>query len=133
MVYVYPGIKPELLKKLSDYDGIVLVGTGLGHVPTNPFGDAHAKSLLPVIKDLINSNIPVVMSSQALYGRLNMNVYTTGRLLADAGVIGDGCDWLPEVAYIKLAWVLGHTKDMKKIREEMLTNIVGELSDRSFI
>ncbi len=133
MIYFYPGMKPEFLKKLRDYDGIVIIGTGLGHVATNPFNDKNSKSLLPEIKSFTDSNIPVVMAPQTIYGRLDMKVYTAGRLLSDAGVIGDGCDWLPEVAYVKLAWVLGHTKNMKKIREEMLTNMVGELSERSVL
>ena len=133
IVYFYPGMKPTFLKKLHDYDGIVLVGTGMGHVATNPFNDKNAESLLPAIKDLIASGIPVVMAPQTIYGRLDMKVYTAGRLLTDAGVIGDGCDWLPEVAYAKLSWILGHTKNMKKVREELLTNMVGELSERSLM
>jgi glutamyl-tRNA(Gln) amidotransferase subunit D len=60
-----------------------------------------------------------------------MNVYTGGRLLMEAGVMGDGCDWLPEVALVKLMWVLGHTKKMDEVRKMMLTNIAGELSARS--
>ncbi len=131
MVYLHPNIKPKLIESLSDYDGVVLVGTGLGHAPTNPFGDKHAKPVLPAIKRLTNSGIPVVMSSQTINGRLCMRVYAAGRLLMDAGVIGDETDWTPEAAYTKLCWVLGQTKDMKKIRELMMTNLAGEISERS--
>jgi glutamyl-tRNA(Gln) amidotransferase subunit D len=49
----------------------------------------------------------------------------------DAGVIGDGADWTPETAYVKLCWVLGQTKDMKKVREMMMTDYAGEISMRS--
>ena len=35
LIYVHPGIKPELIGKLNDYDGVVFAGTGLGQVPTN--------------------------------------------------------------------------------------------------
>lgn len=131
MVYVYPGIQPKFLKHLSKYDGVVLVATGLGHIPTNPFEDKHVHSLLPEIKNLISSHVPVVLAPQTLYGRLNLNVYSAGRLLKAAGVIGDGCDWLPETAYCKLAWVLGQTKNMKKVKDLMETNLVGEISSRS--
>jgi glutamyl-tRNA(Gln) amidotransferase subunit D len=85
---------------------------------------------LPAIKNLIGSGIPVVIAPQTIFGRLNLNVYSAGRLLDEAGVIGDGCDWTPETALVKLMWVLGHTKDMKKIKEMMLTNYAGELSKR---
>ena len=131
MVYVHPNINPKMIESLSDYDGVVLVGTGLGHAPTNPFGDKHTKSILPAIKRLGDSGIPVVMSSQTISGRLCMRVYTTGRLLMEAGVIGDEMDWTPETAYAKLCWVLGQTKDMKKVKEMMVKNIAGEISERS--
>jgi glutamyl-tRNA(Gln) amidotransferase subunit D len=137
LVYAYPGLKAELIAKLDSYDGIVLVGTGLGHVSTNPFGDNTVKSVLKPVSELIASGIPVVMSSQCISGRVCMRVYSTGRLLMDAGVIGDGADWTPEAAYTKLCWVLGQTgarsSNMKKIEELMMTNIAGEISEHSVL
>jgi len=131
LVYVHPNIKPSLISKLSDYDGVVLIGTGLGHVPTNAFGDKTVRSIYEPVKGLIESGIPVVMSSQCINGRICMRVYTNGRLLMDAGVIGDDADWTPETAYAKLCYALGQTKDMKKVQEIMMTNITGEISPRS--
>ncbi|MBI5227376.1 Glu-tRNA(Gln) amidotransferase subunit GatD [Candidatus Micrarchaeota archaeon] len=131
MAYFHPGMQPGFFKHLSAYDGAVVIATGMGHVATNPFGEKHSKSLLEPIKELISSNIPVVFAPQTLSGRLNLNVYSAGRLLKEAGVIGDGCDYLPETAFAKLSWVLGQTKDMKKIKELMEKNLVGEISSRS--
>ncbi len=131
MIYTHPNIKPKLIESLSSYDGVVLIGTGLGHVPTNPSDDKTVRPILPAIKRLTDSGIPVVMSSQTISGRLCMRVYSGGRMLMDAGVIGDGADWTPEAAYTKLCWVLGQTKDMKKVRKLMMTNIAGEISSRS--
>ena len=133
MVYIHPGIKPRMFSALSEYDGIVLVGTGLGHVSTNPFNDKLSVPVIKEIRELIDSGIPVVMSSQTIYGRLNLNVYTAGRQLKEAGVIGHLCDWTPETAYAKLCWVLGHTKDMETVKREMETNMVGEISERSIV
>jgi len=130
MIYVHPGIKPSLISKFNDYDGVVLMGTGLGHVPSNPFNDKLALPIFNEIKELIDSNIPVVMSSQTIYGRLNMNVYTVGRMLKEVGVIGHLCDWTPETAYVKLSWVLGQTNKMKEVTEMMHTNYCGEFSER---
>ncbi len=131
MMYIHPNIKPKLISSLSDYDGVVLIGTGLGHVPTNPFGDKYSKSLIKELEELIKSGIPVVMSPQTIYGRLNLNIYTAGRLIGDIGVIGNGADWTPETAFVKLSWVLGHEKNPKKVAQEMMNNIVGEISERS--
>jgi len=134
LIYTYPGIKPEFIDSLSKFfEGIVIAGTGLGHVPTTPFSDKLTRSVLPSLKNLINSGIPVVMAPQTIFGRLDMNIYTSGRLLNEIGVIGNQCDWLPETALVKLMWTLGHTKDMKKIREMMLTNVAGEIGNRTVI
>ncbi len=132
LIYAYPGMKPELIEGLKKhYDGVVVAGTGIGHVPVNPYNDKLAKSVLPAIKSLIDSNIPVVLAPQTIFGRINMNIYTAGRMIEEAGVIGHLCDWLPEVALVKLMVALGRTRDMKKVREFMLTNVAGEISERT--
>ncbi len=133
MIYIHPGIKPELIDSLSSYDGVVLVGTGLGHAPTNPDKHPSANSILENLNQLTSSGIPVVMSSQTIEGRLNLNVYSAGRLLSEAGVIGSMMDWTPETAFIKLSWILGHEKRIDNVKEEMLTSLEGEITRRSAI
>jgi len=118
MVYVYPGMQP---KDIPSKKGIVLVGTGLGHV---------SKPLYSKIKKLIENGSTIVMASQCIYGRINMNVYATGRDLLKLGVV-PGEDMLPETAYVKLMWVLAHAKNQEEIRKLMLTNIAGEISERT--
>ena len=67
------------------------------------------------------------MTTQCLNGRVGLRVYDKGRDLLAAGVI-PGEDMLPEVALVKLMWVLGHTKDPDEIRELMMTNLAGEIN-----
>lgn len=118
MVFSRPGLKPE---DLPAKKGIVLIGTGLGHIP---------QKIIPNIKELGKKGAVIVMSSQCLFGRINMRVYSTGRDLIKAGVIS--CeDMLPETAYVKLMWALGHGKNRKEIERIMTTNIAGEISDRT--
>ena len=132
LIQIHPGIKSGFVESLSNfYDGVVIMVTGIGDIPANPFKDKFAKSILPGLKSLIDSGVPVVAAPQTLFGRLNMNIYTTGRLLSNLGVIGNYCDWVPETALVKLMWVLGHTKDMDKVKEMMLTDYAGEVSKRS--
>ncbi len=131
MILVHPNIRPELISSLDKYDGVLLVGTGLGHVPTDAFGDKTVHGIYKPIKSLIDSGIPVAMSSQCIDGRVCMRVYTNGRLLRDAGVIGDGADWTPEAAYVKLCWALGQSKKMGDVRRLMEQDIAGEISGRS--
>ena len=118
MVYSRPGLKPEDMPSKS---GIVLIGTGLGHVPNK---------LIPKIKQLIKDGAVVVMTSQCIFGRVNMRVYSTGRDLIEAGVIS-GEDMLPETAYVKLMWALAHGKDKEDVKKIMLTDIAGEMSKRT--
>ncbi len=119
LVYYHPNLKPE---DIPDKKGIVLAGTGLGHVSTK---------VIPRIKSMIEENGSVfLMTSQCFFGRVNMNVYSTGRDLIKAGVIP--CeDMLPETAYVKLMWALGHTKNKEKIETLIGENIAGEISNRS--
>jgi glutamyl-tRNA(Gln) amidotransferase subunit D len=118
IVYSYPGLKPE---DIPDKKGIVFVGTGLGHAPEKVF---------PRIKQLIKDGTAIVMTSQCIFGRINMRVYSAGRDLIKAGVIS-GEDMLPETAYVKLMWVLAHEKNRDEIEKLMTTNIAGEISERT--
>lgn len=123
LIKSFPGISNEIIDYHIDkgYKGLLIEGTGLGHVPdymVKSFERAH------------DENIPVVMTSQCLYGTVNMNVYSTGRLLQDVGVIS-GMDMTPETAYVKLAWALGQSDDLDKVKEIIQTNIAGELNESS--
>ncbi|MCZ7357088.1 MAG: Glu-tRNA(Gln) amidotransferase subunit GatD [Candidatus Methanoperedens sp.] len=102
----------------SGYKGIVIEGTGLGHVSTD---------WVPMIRNATEAGIPVVMTSQCINGRVCDRVYDTGRDILKAGAI-EGEDMLPEVALVKLMWVLGQTQDMKKVKELMRISIAGELT-----
>ena len=132
LVRFHPGMKPEFVEGLADfYEGVVIEASGLGHVSTNPSEQKDVKPILPSLKSLIDSGIPVVFAPQTIFGRLNLNVYTAGRKLQEIGVIGHDLDLTPETALVKLMFVLGHTKEMKKVREMMSTNLVGEISKRT--
>ncbi len=130
MLYIYPGIKEKLLENYLDYDGLILVGTGLGHVPTNALNKENANSIIKGIKELIESDVKVAITSQTIYGRINLNVYSTGRRLKEIGVIGHGLDMTPETAFVKLSWILGKEKKYKKVKELYEKNIVGEICER---
>jgi len=118
LVYFYPGMKEQ---DLPDKKGLVIMGTGLGHISTD---------LIKRIRELIDNGSVIVMTSQCIFGRVNMRVYSNGRELLKAGVIS-GEDMLPEVAYVKLMWALAHAKDRDDVAKIMHTNIAGEISGRT--
>jgi len=107
----------------SGYKGIVLEGTGLGHVSTE---------WVPLIRNATDAGIPVVMTSQCIYGRVCDRVYDTGRDILRAGAI-EGEDMLPEVALVKLMWALGQSSDIEKVREIMRTVISGETTRSTYV
>ncbi len=101
-----------------DLDGLVIEGTGLGHVHSD---------LIPAIENLVENGTPVVMTSQCLEGRVCDRVYDTGRDLLEAGVIEAG-DTLPGTAYMKLSWAVANVED---VGETMRRSITGELTKQS--
>jgi glutamyl-tRNA(Gln) amidotransferase subunit D len=121
LLQFYPGMPAEALWAFEGFRGIVIAGTGLGHVRT---------SWIEILKDLINSGTEIVMTSQCLHGRVCDRVYDTGRDLLNVGVI-EGGDMLPEVALVKLMWVLGNEEDREAARVLMARDLMGECRGRS--
>jgi len=122
IVYYYPNMRPDIIDSLIDngYRGIVIAGTGLGHVN---------KPLYKSLERARNEGVAVYMTVQTLWGYVQMYVYETGRELMQLGVI-PAANMLPEVAYVKLAWALGQSEDLKKVKQIMLTPVAGEITER---
>ncbi len=122
IVYYYPGMKPDVVDALVErgYRGIVIAGTGLGHVN---------KPLYPALRRAADAGVHVFMTVQTLWGYVQMYVYDTGRDLMDLGVV-PAANMLPEVAYMKLGWVLGHTDDRDEVRRLMRTPVAHEITPR---
>ncbi|MBP7496766.1 MAG: Glu-tRNA(Gln) amidotransferase subunit GatD [Bacteroidales bacterium] len=122
MIYYYTNMQPDIIDSLVDagYKGIIIIGTGLGHVN---------KPLYPAIERATAKGVHIFMTVQTLWGYVHMFVYDTGRDLMAKGVVPLG-NMLPEIAYIKLGWVLGQTNDPDKVREMMLTPVNDDITER---
>lgn len=122
IVYYYPNMRPDIVDSLTDngYRGIIIAGTGLGHVN---------KPLYPALKRASEKGIAIYMTVQTLWGYVQMYVYDTGRDIMELGVV-PAANMLPEVAYIKLGWALGQTDDIQKVKEIMLTSYSREITER---
>jgi glutamyl-tRNA(Gln) amidotransferase subunit D len=121
LIKVYPGISSDVIDFYlqKGCKGFIIEATGLGHV--------HTTNMIPAIQKATSKGIPVFITTQTIYGRVDLNVYTNLRLLQNAGAVGLE-DMLSETAYVKLGWVLAHTKEKQKVNEMMLTNYSGEIS-----
>ncbi|MBN2359495.1 MAG: Glu-tRNA(Gln) amidotransferase subunit GatD [Deltaproteobacteria bacterium] len=122
ILYYYPGMTPDLVDALVEkgYRGIVIAGTGLGHVN---------KPLYPALKHAIQSGVHVVMCVQTLWGYVQMYVYDTGRDLLDLGIVPLE-NMLPETALMKLSWVLAHTDQREEVKCMMRQPINHEVTER---
>jgi len=120
LIKFYPGMNPTLIDWCVEkgYKGVVLEGTGLGHVGEYCFES---------VRRAVEHNVVVAMTSQCIWGRVNMNVYDQGRDLLALGVIPLD-DMLPETAVVKLMWIFGQTKNVKEAKKLLKTNIASEFS-----
>ncbi|RJS89272.1 Glu-tRNA(Gln) amidotransferase GatDE subunit D [Candidatus Bathyarchaeota archaeon] len=123
LVKFHPGFDPELIDWLVDrgYRGIVLEGTGLGHV---------AQRCFKSVGRAVEEGLIVAMTSQCIWGRVHMKVYRNGIMLLRLGVIPME-DMLPETALVKLMWALGQTEDREEAVRLLRKNIAHEFSPRT--
>ncbi len=123
LVKFHPSLNPKVIEWYLDtgYRGIILEGTGLGHVGNYCFS---------AIRKAIEKDVVVAMTSQCIWGRLGMNVYDQGRDLLALGVLSLE-DMLPETALVKLMWVFGQTSNVEEAKRLLTENIVHEISPRS--
>jgi len=129
LLKVHTNMYASELRAYADFDGLVIEGTGLGHMPINKI-DNFTKEHTLILSELsrLAKKIPIVMTTQTLFGNVNMNVYSTGRILKEAGILGNYADMLPETAFIKLAWLLSNYP--KQVKELIGKNLHGEINER---
>lgn len=123
LIKFHPGLDPRIIEWYVDegYRGIVLEGTGLGHISHYCYS---------AVRRAVENDVVVAMTSQCIWGRLQMNVYDTGRDLLEMGVIPLE-DMLPETALVKLMWALGQAGDVEEVKGLLTTNIAHEISPRT--
>ncbi len=122
ILYYYPNMMPDIIDALVEkgYRGIVIAGTGLGHVN---------KPMYPALERAAKAGVHIYMTVQTLWGYVQMYVYETGREIMGLGVV-PAANMLPEVAYVKLCWALGQSNDPEEVKRLMLTPINGETTER---
>ncbi len=123
IVYYYPNMNPDLIDALVEkgYKGIIIAGTGLGHVN---------RKIYEALDRAHKAGVLMFMAVQTLWGFVQMYVYETGREILELGVT-PLANMLPEVAYIKLGWALGvHPDDPDAVRRLMTTPVAGEITER---
>jgi glutamyl-tRNA(Gln) amidotransferase subunit D len=123
LVKFYPGMDPAVIDFYVDqgFKGILLEGSGLGHV---------SKFCFDAIKRATTKGVVVALASQCIWGRVDMNVYDTGRDLLSFGVVPLE-DMFPETGLVKLMWALGQTDNPKEAIALLQANVAGEYTART--
>jgi len=123
LLKIFPGLLPQTLARIVDmgYLGIVIEGFGSGNIPTNE------NALTGGIQQAIDQKCFIVVSSQCAFGQADLSIYAVGRAAMDVGAMS-AYDMTSEATFVKLAWVLGHTKEPDRVREMMSISYVGEMS-----
>lgn len=122
IVTLHPGISTNgFLEAIlaSHPHGIVLRTYGPGMV---------SEDLFPWLRKVHQEGIPVVATSQALRGKVDLHQYRKQLTLEQLGVIS-GKDITYETAAVKLMWTLKQTNNPRRIRELMEKSLVGELEE----
>ncbi|HLH86792.1 MAG TPA: Glu-tRNA(Gln) amidotransferase subunit GatD [Thermoplasmataceae archaeon] len=123
LVYFHPALQGKDVAEMGQgKEALIIMGTGLGHV---------SKRLYGPIKELISSGTSVFMTTQCIYGSVNLEVYSTGRELLEMGVI-PLYNMLPEVALVKSMYLLGNY-DRTLLNDLMRQNLRGEVLERELI
>lgn len=127
----HPNMFSEEILFYKNYDGLVIEATGLGNLPTTAIDketEEHEK-ILEALRT-IAKKMPVVLSPQTIFGRLNLNVYSNQRVYQEIGLLGNYSDMTTETTFIKLAWLLSNYKK-NEIPKLITKNFRGEISSRS--
>ncbi|HYW00135.1 MAG TPA: Glu-tRNA(Gln) amidotransferase subunit GatD [Candidatus Acidoferrum sp.] len=125
LVKFHPGLSAGIIDwaTATGYKGIILEGSGLGHI---------SESLFSSLERAIKSGLVVAMCSQCIWGRVQLNVYSTGRDLLRMGVI-PLYDMLSETALVKMMWAFGNEREPENVKQIMRTNLAQEFSERRVI
>ncbi|TSC58152.1 MAG: L-asparaginase I [Candidatus Peregrinibacteria bacterium Greene0416_62] len=123
VVKIVPGMDPKILDTIidTDIDGLIVESFGPGNIPNQE------QSLLSSIARARRKNIPVLVSTQCIYGTTRMYLYEVGQRALKLGVIPTG-DMTPEAAFVKLKWGLGQGMDTEDITRLFGKDIAGEVT-----
>lgn len=103
----HPNVFPEEISALSIYDGVVIEGTGLGHLAINQVDEStklHLKNFEELKK--LSKTTRLVLGVQTISGQVHMDVYSTGRMLQQAQILGNHSTLITETLFSRLAYCL---------------------------
>lgn len=113
LMKLIPSMGAETLDYMAEhYDAVIIESFGVGGLPSYDSGDFYK-----AIEKWISLGKTVVMTTQVTNEGSNMSVYEVGHTIKKEFGLLEAYDMTLEATVTKLMWILGQTKDPKKIRE----------------
>ena len=121
LITLNPGMSDTYLDAILDAKphGIVLRTYGPGMIPEHLFS---------WIKKVTQEDIPILITSQALRGKVDLHRYRKQITVERLGVMS-GKNMTYECSLVKMMWALTQAKNEKRLRALMENSLVGELDE----
>ncbi len=116
----HPNMFAEELKNLEYYDAVVIEGTGIGNLPEHDDNTKKDGKILKALEELTNK-IKVLAGVQTTSGEISLDIYSRGRDLQTAGIIGNRINLTTETIFCRTAFCLSQKeKPFEEIWDENL-------------
>ena len=122
---VHPHTFVQEIKSLLIYDAVIVEATGLGHIPIS-HNDDFTKNhplILEEFKNLIKKGTKIIAGVQTVYGMVDRDVYSPGRIFDNIGVYGNFMNLTTESLFMRTAYIL--SKDSKHFDKLWKSNLEG--------
>lgn len=120
---IHPGITPHVVRNIlcgEETRAVIMETYGCGNAPSKEW-------FLNLVRQAASSGKILLNVTQCLSGTVDMNLYSNGKVLLDAGVVS-GYDSTTESALGKLFFLLGQTDDNPTVKRLLNKNFRGEIS-----
>lgn len=120
---IHPGITPGVVRDIllgKETRAVILETYGAGNAPSKEW-------FLSLVKEAAESGKIILNVTQCVAGRVNMDIYATGKNLKAAGVI-NGYDSTTESALGKLFYLLGVFEKNEQAKAGLEMDLRGEIS-----
>ena len=120
---IHPGITPGVVRDIllgKETRAVIMETYGAGNAPSKEW-------FLSLVKEAAESGKIILNVTQCVAGRVNMDIYATGKNLKAAGVI-NGYDSTTESALGKLFYLLGVFETNEQVKAGLEMDLRGEIS-----